>query len=160
MSRAKKSDDKPREGATLSIDVDSFVRTRDKVSCIFLFFLHSFARLCILPSHALDAYPEIDRRIFRRRQPTTYPSFNRYILILSNSPPRCQQFISHIIAHLPPARDPVSPTSLTIDARVTRFIRHSSSQHLRARRTFVYDAFCHGPAAQAPKTRYREKLLF
>ncbi|RFU23578.1 hypothetical protein B7463_g12759, partial [Scytalidium lignicola] len=31
MARAKKDDSKPREGATLSIDVDSFVRTRDSV---------------------------------------------------------------------------------------------------------------------------------
>jgi hypothetical protein len=31
MSRSKKVDDKPKEGATLSIDVDSFVRTRDSV---------------------------------------------------------------------------------------------------------------------------------
>jgi len=32
MARAKKAEDKPKEGATLSIDVDSFVRTRDSVS--------------------------------------------------------------------------------------------------------------------------------
>lgn len=32
MSRSKKAEDKPKEGATLSIDVDSFVRTRDSVS--------------------------------------------------------------------------------------------------------------------------------
>jgi hypothetical protein len=31
MVRSKKAEDKPREGATLSIDVDSFVRTRDSV---------------------------------------------------------------------------------------------------------------------------------
>ncbi|KAF8860082.1 hypothetical protein BDZ45DRAFT_672801 [Acephala macrosclerotiorum] len=31
MARAKKADDKQKEGATLSIDVDSFVRTRDSV---------------------------------------------------------------------------------------------------------------------------------
>ncbi len=32
MARAKKSEEKVKEGATLSIDVDSFVRTRDSVS--------------------------------------------------------------------------------------------------------------------------------
>ncbi len=31
MARAKKPEEKPKEGATLSIDVDSFVRTRDSV---------------------------------------------------------------------------------------------------------------------------------
>jgi hypothetical protein len=31
MAKGKKTDDKPKEGATLSIDVDSFVRTRDSV---------------------------------------------------------------------------------------------------------------------------------
>jgi len=32
MARPKKSEEKAKEGATLSIDVDSFVRTRDSVS--------------------------------------------------------------------------------------------------------------------------------
>jgi hypothetical protein len=32
MARKQKDAEKPREGATLSIDVDSFVRTRDSVS--------------------------------------------------------------------------------------------------------------------------------
>lgn len=31
MARAKKPEEKPKEGATLTIDVDSFVRTRDSV---------------------------------------------------------------------------------------------------------------------------------
>ncbi len=39
MARAKKADDKQKEGATLSIDVDSFVRTRDSVRVLHL--LHS-----------------------------------------------------------------------------------------------------------------------
>lgn len=35
MARPKKGEDKPKEGAQLSIDVDSFVRTRDQVSSSF-----------------------------------------------------------------------------------------------------------------------------
>jgi len=50
MARAKKTDvEKPKEGATLQIDVDSFVRTRDSVSSSSLLFpsallLHSCRR--------------------------------------------------------------------------------------------------------------------
>ena len=40
MARAKKPEEKPKEGATLSIDVDSFVRTRDSVRTNYLLRLH------------------------------------------------------------------------------------------------------------------------
>jgi hypothetical protein len=44
MVRSKKSEDNRKEGATLSIDVDSFVRTRDSVSC-FIFFIPAMSQL-------------------------------------------------------------------------------------------------------------------
>jgi hypothetical protein len=57
MARPKKvAEEKPKEGATLQIDVDSFVRTRDSVSLIPI--LHSSSSLIQL-IHELGAYGNV-----------------------------------------------------------------------------------------------------
>jgi hypothetical protein len=61
MARAKKPEEKVKEGATLTIDVDTFVRTRDSVR-----FLSSSLHSSLLLDEALDAILLWDPRRGRR----------------------------------------------------------------------------------------------
>lgn len=115
MAKGKKTDDKPKEGATLSIDVDSFVRTRDSV------------RLPLSPSFLL--IPKT-RRI-RYLQPSRFVRWTSATTAVTHHPPHinnyCSDDLGRLESHVPVSARPYPDRIYRLDLIVDLAARNAPS---------------------------------
>lgn len=184
MSHSKKAD-KPKEGATLSIDVDSFVRTRDKVCSIiyyYLLLLHQHPPRVVILLYPL--LPIIISSYYHLSPPRGRASFPSLFSLLSrplckSSPPLLPSAVISL-SHHPVVPPPLHLSSIlyqnifsSLQARHRRRPPSSSFPHA-TQDHFLYFLFLfllhlftvalplrahhNAPRAQAPEARPRWQL--